>query len=224
AEEVGQLFDADLTVMGRYDGDSAVALGSGSSSNHAVIPEGTRSAIDGRNVLTQVAETGMPARLDDYDDATGEAGEIARRFGWRSSIAAPIIDEGRVWGVIIVASTREQLFPVGSEHRLAEFTELLATSVGDTEAHTQLVASRARIVAAGDEARRRIERNLHDGTQQQLIALGLELQTVRAEVPPDLQQAHDGLDRMEQEIADVLDDVRELSRGLHPALLSRAGL
>ena len=223
AEEVGQLFDADLTVMGRYDGDSAVALGSWSSSHHAVIPEGTRSAIDGRNVLTQVAETGMPARLDDYDDATGEAGEIARRFGWRSSIAAPIVDEGRVWGVIIVASTRES-FPPDSEHRLADFTELIATSIGNAEAHAQLIGSRARIVAAGDEARRRIERNLHDGTQQRLIALGLDLQTVRATVPPELHDTHEGFERMQHEIDGVLQDVRELSRGLHPSLLSRAGL
>jgi len=223
AEEVGQLFDADLTVMGRYDGDSAVALGSWSSSHHAVIPEGTRSAIDGRNVLTQVAETGMPARLDDYDDATGEAGKIARQFGWRSSIAAPIVDEGRVWGVVIVASIRES-FPLDSEHRLAAFTELIATSVGNAEAHTQLIASRVRIVAAGDEARRRIERNLHDGTQQQLIALGLDMQTVRATVPPDFRETHEGFARMERDIDGVLQDVRELSRGLHPSLLSRAGL
>jgi len=224
AEEVGQLFDADLTVMGRYEDDSAVAIGSWSSSPENMIAEGTRSAIGGRNDLTQVAETGKPVRLDSYEEATGEAAEIARRFGWRSSIAAPIVDEGRVWGVIIVASTHERLFPPGAEHRLAEFTELLATSVGNAEAHTQLVASRARIVAAGDEARRRIERNLHDGTQQQLIALGLDLQTVRATVPQDLQETHEGFDRMQREIDGVLEDVRELSRGLHPSLLSRAGL
>src|SRR5262249_25810384 len=166
------------------------------------------------------AETGMPARLDDYDDATGEAGKIARQFGWRSSIAAPIVDEGRVWGVVIVASIRES-FPLDSEYRLAAFTELIATSVGNAEAHTQLIASRVRIVAAGDEARRRIERNLHDGTQQQLIALGLDMQTVRATVPPHFRETHEGFARMERDIDGVLQDVRELSRGLHPSLLSR---
>ncbi len=224
AREVGLLFDADLTVLGRYEGDSSIALGSWSTSREHLMPEGTRVKLGGHNLLSEVAATGRPARLDGYDEATGPAASVARRLGARSSIAAPIVDDGRVWGVMLLASTLERPFPPDSEHQLAAFTELIATSVGNAEAHTQLVDSRARIVAAGDEARRRIERNLHDGTQQQLLALGLELQTVRAAVPPDLQQAHDGLDRMEREIEGVLADVRELSRGLHPALLSRAGL
>jgi PAS domain S-box-containing protein len=158
------------------------------------------------------------------DDLTGKSAELAHRLEARSAIAAPIMDEGRVWGTLLVGSTRDQAFPPRSEHRLAAFTELVATSIGNADAHAELVSSRARIVAAGDEARRRIERNLHDTTQQQLIALGLELQTVRAAVPPDLTEAHQGFGRMEGEIQAVLEEVRELSRGLHPALLTRRGL
>src|SRR5262249_17518650 len=112
AAEVGELLDANLTVLGRYDDDAATAIGSWSSSPE-VIPVGTRSSLGGRNVLSIVAETGRPARLDDYEGATGEAAEIARSFGWRSSIAAPITVDGRVWGVMLVATQREQPFPPG---------------------------------------------------------------------------------------------------------------
>jgi PAS domain S-box-containing protein len=138
SEEVGHLFEADLTVMGRYEEDSAIALGSWSSSSDNLIPKGTRSAIGGRNVLSRVAETGEPARLDAYDDATGEAADIARRFRWRSSIAAPIADEGRVWGVMLVATTRDQPFPADAEHRLAAFTDLIATAIGNADAHDEV--------------------------------------------------------------------------------------
>jgi signal transduction histidine kinase/putative methionine-R-sulfoxide reductase with GAF domain len=135
AAEVGELLGANLTVVGRYDGDgTATAIGSWSSSSEA-IPVGTRSSIGGRNVLSIVAETGRPARLDDYEQGTGEAAEIARRFGWRSSIAAPITVEGRVWGVMLVATQSEELFPVGDEKRLAQFTDLAATAVGNAQAH-----------------------------------------------------------------------------------------
>ena len=111
ATEVGALLDTDITVVGRYDGDgTATAIGSWSASPGGV-PVGTRSAVGGRNVLTMVAETGRPARVDGYDDASGEAAEIARAHGWRSSIAAPIVVEGRLWGVMLVATQRPEPFP-----------------------------------------------------------------------------------------------------------------
>ena len=137
ATEVGKLLGTDMTVVGRYDGDgAATAIGSWSASGGGV-PVGTRSAIGGHNVLTIVAETGKPARVDGYDDASGEAAEIARRFGWRSSIAAPIVVEGRVWGVMLVASQRPEPFPAGAEERLAAFTDLVATAVSNTRRDTR---------------------------------------------------------------------------------------
>ena len=99
---------------------------------------GTRSAVGGRNVLTLVAETGRPARVDGYDDASGEAAEIARRHGWRSSIAAPIIVEGRLWGVMLVATQRPEPFPAGAEERLAAFTDLVATALANAQAHDEV--------------------------------------------------------------------------------------
>jgi GAF domain-containing protein len=135
AMEVGTLLDADTTVVGRYDGDgAATAIGSWSAAPGGVTV-GTRSVVGGHNVLTLVAETERPARVDGYDDATGEASEIARHHGWRSSIAAPIIVEGRVWGVTLVATQRTEPFPAGAEERLAAFTDLVATALANAQAH-----------------------------------------------------------------------------------------
>jgi PAS domain S-box-containing protein len=138
ATEVAKLLETDITVLGRYDDDgAATAIGSWSASPVGV-PVGTRSVIGGHNVLTLVAETGKPARVDGYDDASGEAADIARRFGWSSSIAAPVIVEGRLWGVMLVATQRPEPFPAGAENRLAAFTDLVATAVANAEAHDEV--------------------------------------------------------------------------------------
>ena len=137
AMEVGKLLDTDITVVGRYDDGVATAIGNWSASGGGV-PVGTRSAIGGHNVLSLVAETGKPARMDGYDDATGEAADIARRYGWRSSIAAPIIVEDRVWGVMLVATERPETFPPGAEERLAAFTDLVATAIANTKSRAEV--------------------------------------------------------------------------------------
>jgi signal transduction histidine kinase/putative methionine-R-sulfoxide reductase with GAF domain len=223
AEETGQLFEADLAFMGRYEEASAVALGSWTSSDRT-LPAGTRPTLGGRNLMTWVAETGSPGRTDDYGDSTGEAAELASRLGMRCSIAAPIMDEGRVWGILMVGSARPEPLPPGSEHRLAAFTELVATSIGNADAHAELVASRARIVAAGDDARRRIERNLHDGTQQRLVSLGLAVRAAEASLPPERDDLRTELDAVAAGLAAAVEDLQEISRGIHPAILSKGGL
>jgi PAS domain S-box-containing protein len=138
AVEVGRLFDTDITIVGRYDDDGmATAIGNWSAAPGGV-PVGTRSAIGGRNLLTMVAETGKPARMDGYDDGSGHAAEIARRHGWRSSIAAPIVVEDRLWGVMLVARQSPRPFPAGAEERLAAFTDLISTTVANAQAHDEL--------------------------------------------------------------------------------------
>jgi GAF domain-containing protein len=162
ATEVGKLLDTEITVVGRYDGDgAATAIGSWSASGGGV-PVGTTSAIGGRNVLTFVAETGKPARMDGYDEASGEAADIARRFGWRSSIAAPIVVEGRLWGVMLVATQRAEPFPAGAEERLAAFTDLVATAVANTEARHAVER-----VAAEQAALRRVATLVAQGASPQ---------------------------------------------------------
>jgi signal transduction histidine kinase len=389
AMEVGKLLDTDMTVVGRIDGDgAATAIGSWSASPGGV-PVGTRSVLGGRNVLTLVAETERPARVDGYDDASGEAAEIARHHGWHSSIAAPIIVEGRLWGVMLVATQRPEPFPAGAEERLAAFTDLVATALANAQAHdevrrsaaeqatlrriatlvargveadelfsavaeetaasfdaitavmrfehdppgvtlvgvsketglpigtrwefgegmasvevyrtgrsarlgtaadywssrggpvadagrrlgivsqvscpivveggvwgvitvnageelppdteqrletftdlvstaianaegkSELAASRRRIVAAADEARRRIERDLHDGIQQRLIALTFRARALTRQSPDELPRV---IGELAEGLKDVSDELREVSRGIHPTILTEAGL
>jgi PAS domain S-box-containing protein len=171
-----------------------------------------------------IQQTGAPARVDGYETVSGELAALIRERGIRSEVGAPVIVEGHVWGALIAGTDGDEPLPASAERRVASFAELIATAVSNATTRSELIASRARIVAAGDEARRRIERNLHDGTQQRLIALGLDLQAVGAVIPDELVDAHSGLERIGVDLESVLEDVRELSRGLHPGLLSQAGL
>jgi signal transduction histidine kinase len=126
--------------------------------------------------------------------------------------------------VIAASSKSETPFPADTESQLAEFTELVATAVANAESRSQLAASRARVVTTADETRRRIERDLHDGTQQRLVSLALELRTAAAAVPPELGELADRLSRTAKGLTEVADDLREISRGIHPAALSKGGL
>ncbi|MEN3264605.1 histidine kinase, partial [Pseudonocardia sp.] len=188
-------------------------------------PVGVRVPLGGRNVAALVFETGRPARIDDYGDASGPAADVVRPSGLRAAVGVPISVEGRLWGVLEVAYMREQPLPADTEARLAGFTELVATAVANAEAGAALTASRARIVAAADAARRRVERDLHDGAQQRLVSLALHLRgTVTAAMPPGAGELTAELDSVAAELGGVLDELRELARGLHPAALADGGL
>jgi signal transduction histidine kinase len=151
-------------------------------------------------------------------------GVIAHETGFRSAVGSPIIVEGHLWGVVLAGSTMEQPLPPDTEARLASFTELVATAIANAESRAALAASRARIVAAADATRRRIERDLHDGTQQQLVSLMLELRAAQEAVPPQLGELQSELARIGEGLAGVIEELREISRGIHPAILSRGGL
>jgi signal transduction histidine kinase len=162
--------------------------------------------------------------MDSYADASGPVGLAARETGFRSSVGTPIIVEGRLWGVVIAGSSDDETLPPDTETRLAGFTDLVATAVANAESRSALATSRARIVAASDDTRRRIERDLHDGTQQRLVSLGLELRAAQAEVPPQFRELEGKLSHVANELASVFDELREISHGIHPAILSERGL
>ncbi|MCW2678171.1 MAG: histidine kinase, partial [Modestobacter sp.] len=182
--EVGRVLSADITGMGRYDPDGTATVVGGwvSTGDASLVPVGTQMELGGRNVTTLVFQTGRAARIDD-SDASGEAAALAREGGMRWIVAAPISVEGRLWGVMLVTSTREDPLPADTEVRLTGFTELVATAIANAEAQAVLTASRARIVAAADTTRRRIERDLHDGAQQRLVSLTLQLRAAQAAAP-----------------------------------------
>jgi signal transduction histidine kinase len=224
-EEVGRLLPVEFAGMGRYEPAGTLTfLAAWSKTGDPFPPVGSRWTLGGKNVGTIVFETGRPARVDRYADASGLVGVTARETGFRSSVGTPIIVEGRLWGVVIAGSTTELPLPADTEARLASFTELVATAVANAESRATLAASRARVVAAADETRRRIERDLHDGIQQRLVSLMLELRALQAGVPPELGELEGELLGVTEGLASVFDELREISRGIHPAILSEGGL
>ena len=224
AEEVGSVLPAvDIALVGRYDGEGGLEFVGGWARDREPDFLGRRVPLGGHNVATQVFESNEPARVDRFDDEPARLTSLARRWA-RSAAGAPIDVEGRLWGVMTVGSAREQGFPAGMEHRLAQFTQLVATAIANAQARAELSASRARIVATADETRRRIGRNLHDGAQQRLVALALQLRGAQRDVPPELGELAVELDRVATGLATTLDELREYARGIHPAILAEGGL
>ena len=222
AEEAGRLLRADATLLSRYDPDAkATVVGAWTSAGGTPAPLGTRLSLGGRDLHTLVFQSGRPARIDDYGEASASAADIARKTGVRSGAGVPISVEGRLWGVIGIASGRE--LPPDTEARLAGFTELAATAIANTATQAALAASRARLVATTDQARRRIERDQHDGAQQRLVALALLLREAQAALPEAGELAQ-RLDGAVSEVNGVLEELREVARGIHPAILTESGL
>jgi signal transduction histidine kinase len=223
-EEVGGLLPVDGATMGRYESDRTVTFVHSWSTEGSYFPVPSRWDLGGKNVPTVVADTGRPARLTISADFSGPIGLAARERGRRASVGTPIVVEGRVWGVMLVRSDCERDLPPHTEARLTRFTDLVATAIANAESRAELAASRARIVTAADETRRRIERDLHDGAQQRLVSLGLALRTTQAAVPPELGQLDRELSLIATGLANVQDELREIARGIHPAILAEGGL
>jgi signal transduction histidine kinase len=225
AEEVGQLLPVDQAALCRYEPDGALTFLSQWGKPMAHLTVGSRWKLGGHNVGTLVFQTGRPARVDGYaESSSGALGPSIREAGLRSAVGTPVIVEGRLWGLIPVASQREQPLPADTEARLASFTELVAAAIANAQSRAELLASRARIVAASDQARRRIERDLHDGTQQRLVSLGLAARTAEADVAAGRGDPQSELSRIAAGLADAAAELQELSRGIHPAILSDGGL
>jgi signal transduction histidine kinase len=224
AREIGQLLPADdATVLSRYDPDGYLTRVGVWGRPGVRLPTGERSRLGGRNVSTLVFETAQAARLDNYGDDAGEA-SVWTAAGLRSAVGVPISVDGRLWGSVVVTSMSEEPLPPDTEARLAGFTELVATAIANAQAHAELTASRARIVATADQTRRRIERDLHDGAQQQLVTLALQLRAAQAKVPAQLDRVNAELDRVAIGLSNTLDELREFARGIHPAILVKGGL
>jgi signal transduction histidine kinase len=185
------------------------------------MPVGKRFSLDGENIAAMVLRTGRAARMDSHGNAPGQAAENIRRLGIRSAVGAPIVVDSGVWGAAIVGSAQPGPLPPDTESRVGDFADLVATTIAKAEARAQLTASRARIVAAADEARRRFERDLHDGAQQRLVSLGLELRTAEASVPPELRPLREQISHIVTGLTGVSEELHEISRGIHPAILSK---
>jgi signal transduction histidine kinase len=189
-----------------------------------LVPIGTVISLEDESVATMVLRTGRAARADNPEHASGRTGALVRQLGVTSTVGTPIVVEGRLWGGMSVSSRQPEPLPMDTESRIADFAELVATAIANAEARTALTTSRARVVAAADETRRQIERDLHDGIQQRLVSLLLELRSAQATVPRQLGELEGALSRVGEGLASAFDELREISHGIHPAILSEGGL
>ncbi len=220
AAEIAELLAADLTLIGRYELDATFSyLAAGGSMQTPSLLE-DRLMLGGENLASKILDSGRPERMT-YDKATGPIAVFARRLGLRSAVGTPILVEGRIWGAMFACWTRPHDISSETMERLSQVTELVAAAIANAETRSALIESRARVVAAADETRRRIERDLHDGAQQRLVTLALKMRSYESDVPPEFV---DLFDEVASGLEEVVDDIRELSRGIHPAVLSQAGL
>jgi signal transduction histidine kinase len=223
-QEVGQLCHADLARMEHFEEDGSVTGVAVWSRVPAQLAVGTRFGLEGPSIARAVHQTRGPARVNNFAGATGEIAREAREVGIQSSVGCPIVVAGRLWGVIAASTRSPDPFPPDTEVQIAGFTEIVATAIASAESRAQLAASRARVVAAGDEMRRRLERNLHDSLQQRLVSLALRLRLTQDTVPAELSALRADLGQATQDLTEAVEELSETTRGIHPAILSTGGL
>ena len=168
-------------------------------------------------------QTGAPARSN-YDELAGPGAAELRALGFSGSVGVPITVAGVTWGALVVALRPQEPLPLETERRLQAFAELVGLAVASASARDELAASRQRIVEASDTERRRIERNLHDGAQQRLVALSLGLRVAKGKLRTCPEEADELLEEFAQELAQAITELRELAQGIHPAVLTERGL
>jgi signal transduction histidine kinase len=225
ADELAYAIDVDHTCLVRFEPDgSGTIVAAHNEAGLKAMPVGARIDLEGDNVAAMVLSTGRPARMNTHQDAAGPAAALIRDLGYRSGVGVPVIVDGRLWGTAIVGSSSTQPPPADTESRLRYFAELVATAIANVDSRTELLASRVRIVAAADDARRRFERDLHDGAQQRLVSLGLMLRAVEDSIPSHLPAVKGQVSDIIAGLLAANQELRELSHGLHPTILSRGGL
>jgi PAS domain S-box-containing protein len=222
-EETGRLLGATSVNLAHFTPDGFNLTMAGWSLRAVHVPTATRLPLNGDTINAVVRRTAAPGRFDTYEGASGELAALLRRLGIQSEVGAPVVVEGRVWGALIAGTDEPEPLPAGTEHRLASFADLIATAVSNATTRSELNASRARLVEAADEQRRRVVRDLHDGAQQRLVhaVMTLQLAHARNDAPPELGRL---VGEALEDTRASIDELRELAHGLHPALLTHRGL
>ncbi len=227
AREARRLMSVAATMLVRYEPDGSSTVLAYDPERSSGMAIGETLALDGDSALARVYTTGAPARIESYGATSGHVADMQRMRGHDAAAAAPLTIEGRLWGALVASWAAEGSMPLGAESRLAQFTELIAAAIANSESRAELAASRARVVLAGDEARRRIQRDLHDGAQQRLVSLALQVREAQyaarelALADPGLEGLFDGIVRG---VNDAARELQDIARGLHPAGLDHGGL
>ena len=221
--EVAPLVGGDAGAVARYEADGTFVAVGGWASSGGFPATGIQFPLEG-SVSGLILETRRPSRIDSFEGQPGETAALMLDLGWRSAIGAPISVEGHLWGVLVVYSKKAEPLPADTERHLGQFTEIVATAIANAESRAELEASRARIVATADATRRQIERDLHDGAQQRLISLALQLRTAQSFAPRGAGELVRQLDGVATGLAEAMEELGEIARGLHPAILAESGL
>ena len=222
--EVGQLLGAAQIGLARYENEREISVLAIRGHDNEIVRAGVRLPLDGESVNARIRRTGRSARLSLAEEGSGTIVEAFRRNDVTTTVGAPILVDGALWGTIAASWRGDDQPPADAEERLAQFAELLATAVSNAVMRTALAASRARVIAAADESRRRIERDLHDGAQQQLVTLAVALQRAHAKIPSALDELRADVGRVADGLNGAVNELRDLSRGIHPAILTEGGL
>lgn len=223
--ELARGIHAEHVTLVRFDSDTDAEVVAGTDVVRARrFDPSERVSLAGDSVTVRIHSTGKPARVEDYSKAMGPIAARVHRLGLTSGVGAPVTVDGRLWGALIVGSTAAAPMPPETEARVCDFADLVATAIYNAETRAELKASRARIVAAADQARRGFERDLHDGAQQRIVSLGLELGAMQAVAATENPELGTQLAGVVEGLSGLYADLQELSRGIHPAILSRGGL
>ncbi|MEY2484133.1 MAG: hypothetical protein QOK24_2661, partial [Verrucomicrobiota bacterium] len=224
AEEVERLLRVEVATMFRNESDGTVTVVAERGTRDDLMLVGRRMSLEGENVTGLVLRSGQPVRFGDYGAATGPLANYARNLGVRSAVGCPIVVGGRLWGAMVAGTRREEPVPVGLESRIQEFTELVAAAISNIQARSELAASRARIVAAADDERRRVVRDLHDGAQQRLVHTVVTLKLARRALEHEEESAPALVSEALDQAARATEELRELAPGILPSILTRGGL
>jgi PAS domain S-box-containing protein len=223
SEECARVLNVSASAVFRFEGnDTATVVGRHDRRDVDAFRVGDRLPADEGTAIGRALYSGHPSRIDDYFELDTEVAQTMKRIGYRSTVAAPIFVAGITWGAVAIAS--QDTLPPDSENRLNAFGELVSLAVASAQARADLRASRARLVKAGDEQRRKLERNLHDGAQQRLVSLALGLRLAKAQLLSDPEAAAKTVEEASRELDLALEELREIARGLHPGALTDHGL
>jgi signal transduction histidine kinase len=224
-EEVGRVLGVESANVLRFeDAHTQTVVGAWAASGAPWFPAGERVPVDGETVSGKLRRTGRPQRVDEYTGVRGELVKRLREVGVSSAVGAPVKVAGVTWGAIVASSGRPHAFPKGVEHRLADFAELVTAALANVDAREQLAASRARIVQAGYEERRRLGRDLHDGAQQELVSAVISLKLAQRKATDAPQEVGGLVDEALAQLQSGIRDLRELAAGIHPSILTDRGL
>ncbi len=224
AAEMAALLGAERVVLARRERGDEVTVVAHRGSDASMLPPGTRVRSGPESVAEMVRRYKRPARVERYERRHGPSARLAESFGVRAAVGAPIVIDGRLWGISIAAWSRDAPPVAGEEQRIAEFTALFGPTIANADSRRQLDASRARLMTEAYEARRRVVRDLHDGAQQRLVHTIVTLKLAQRALRADNREAESLIGEALEHAQQANEELRELAHGILPAALIHGGL